>query len=280
MATRILSLRYPTTCCACRRSLPSGLRAHWDADAHRTTCLECMPVQVPEASHDAGTDLGGPPALDGGQAGASADREGRRRHDNRDARIRAAHPHIGGFLLAVSDDPASTKAWAKGAVGERKVAACLDSLARQSVMALHDRRIPGSRANIDHIAIGPSGVFVIDAKRHAGKVTTVSTGSFFRPGPDQLRVGGRDGTKLVEAMAHQVDAVRNVLRGEGAGISVIPMLCFVDAEWPLFPKPLVIDGVWIGWAKAMAEVVAKPGPLGSVEVASMVRSLAEVLRPA
>ncbi len=35
---------------------------------------------------------------------------------------------------------------------------------------LHDRRIPGSRANIDHIAIATSGVWVIDAKRYKGKV--------------------------------------------------------------------------------------------------------------
>ncbi|WP_249934607.1 nuclease-related domain-containing protein [Microbacterium ulmi] len=30
---------------------------------------------------------------------------------------------------------------------------------------MHDRRIRGTRANIDHIVIGPPGVWVIDAKR-------------------------------------------------------------------------------------------------------------------
>ena len=34
---------------------------------------------------------------------------------------------------------------------------------------MHDRRIRGTKANIDHIAIGPSGVWVIDAKRYKDK---------------------------------------------------------------------------------------------------------------
>ncbi len=35
---------------------------------------------------------------------------------------------------------------------------------------LHDRRIPGSKANIDHIVVGPAGVFAIDTKRYTGKI--------------------------------------------------------------------------------------------------------------
>ncbi|MEO6532232.1 MAG: nuclease-related domain-containing protein [Pseudolysinimonas sp.] len=31
---------------------------------------------------------------------------------------------------------------------------------------LRDRRIPGSKANIDHVVRAPRGVFVIDAKRY------------------------------------------------------------------------------------------------------------------
>jgi len=35
---------------------------------------------------------------------------------------------------------------------------------------LHDRRIPGSRANIDHIVVAPSGVWIIDAKRYSDQL--------------------------------------------------------------------------------------------------------------
>ena len=57
--------------------------------------------------------------------------------------------------------PRHIRAWRVGAVGEDKTTAALERLG-DSWVVLHDRRIPGSRANIDHIAIGPPGVFVIE----------------------------------------------------------------------------------------------------------------------
>lgn len=100
-----------------------------------------------------------------GTAGASAQRQHDRPKTAREKRIREAHPRVGGILLALSDDPQSTKAWATGARGEEQLGRRLDGLAERGVRVLHDRRIPGTRANIDHIAVSSSGVFVIDAKR-------------------------------------------------------------------------------------------------------------------
>jgi hypothetical protein len=50
----------------------------------------------------------------------------------------------------------------------------------RGVELLHDRRICGSRANIDHLAIGPGGVTVIDAKNYRGKVRTERRARFER----------------------------------------------------------------------------------------------------
>jgi len=70
---------------------------------------------------------------------------------------------------------------------------------------LHDRRIPGSKANLDHIAVTPSGVYVIDAQRYRGRrpQTQVDSG-LFRPRTEHLIVGRRDSTKLVVGMHKQV----------------------------------------------------------------------------
>ena len=38
-------------------------------------------------------------------------------------------------------------------------------------MILHDRRVPGSPANIDHLVIGPTGVFVVDAKNFSHQLS-------------------------------------------------------------------------------------------------------------
>src|SRR6476620_1943025 len=70
-------------------------------------------------------------------------------------------------------------AWAAGAEGERRVAAALEDLPDTWVV-VHDRLLrPGrSQANLDHIAIGPAGVYLIDAKNRAGTVTEYEGGLF------------------------------------------------------------------------------------------------------
>jgi len=108
--------------------------------------------------------------------GASAQREHDRRRATREKRLRAAHPRLGGLVLALSDDPQSTKAWGRGAEGERKVARLLNTLVPEGIAVLHDRRIPRTKANIDHIAIAPSGIYIVDSKRYTGRVEPRSTG--------------------------------------------------------------------------------------------------------
>jgi hypothetical protein len=60
--------------------------------------------------------------------------------------------------------------WQRGAAGERRTARLLDRLTRDGFVVFHDLAIPGSSANVDHLVIGPSGVFVIDSKQWTGSV--------------------------------------------------------------------------------------------------------------
>jgi hypothetical protein len=48
-------------------------------------------------------------------------------------------------------------AWRRGAAGERHTARLLGPLERHGWAILHDLGLPGSRANIDHLMIGPVG---------------------------------------------------------------------------------------------------------------------------
>jgi len=57
-------------------------------------------------------------------------------------------------------------------------------------------------ANIDYIAVGRPGVFVIDAKRYySGRIDVERRRGLLRPGTFHLTVGGRDKTKLWMACA-------------------------------------------------------------------------------
>jgi hypothetical protein len=56
----------------------------------------------------------------------------------------------------------------RGAAGEEQVGGLLDSLERSGWHAIHDVSL--GRGNVDHIAIGPGGVFTVETKSHAGPV--------------------------------------------------------------------------------------------------------------
>lgn len=114
-------------------------------------------------------------------AGASAFREYERRRakdqEAVEARKRRVRDRFGGgrFGAAVASvtvdtrERSSTWVWAQGATGEVEVGRRLDTLAGPDVVVLHDRRIPGSRANIDHLVVTGAGIWVVDAKRYIGK---------------------------------------------------------------------------------------------------------------
>ncbi|MCR6647279.1 MAG: NERD domain-containing protein [Cellulomonas sp.] len=213
--------------------------------------------------------------VDAGHAGSSARREYERRSAAREKRIRDAHPRLGGLILAVSDEPQSTTAWARGARGEELLGQRLDGLTAQGVRVLHDRRIPRTKANIDHIAVSATGVWVIDAKRYTGRPTLRVDGGIIRPRTTRLTVGSRDCTKLVEGVQRQVGLVTAALSAAGLGdIRVHGELCFVQADWPLIGGAFQIDGVDVLWPKKLADLLVAPGSLDPDVVEAAHRALA------
>jgi Nuclease-related domain len=62
------------------------------------------------------------------------------------------------------------RTWQRGAHGERQTARLLERLTRDGFVVFHDLAVPDSPANVDHLVIGPSGVFVIDSKQWSGSV--------------------------------------------------------------------------------------------------------------
>ena len=199
------------------------------------------PTRTHSDPRDAAPEPSSP--IDTGLAGASARKEHERRRARHDARIEQkwGTGRLGRVIKVLSDDPQSTKAWARGAIGEEKVAKVLADRLGGSAVLLHDRKVPRTRGNIDHLVIASSGVWVIDAKRYRGKVERRDVGGLFR---SDLRrcVGGRDRTKLIEGLGWQRNAVVEAL--DGHPVPVHQALSFVDADWPLlFAKPLQFDGI-------------------------------------
>lgn len=271
-----MRLRYAGTCVRCGAALDAKELAFYDRSSKTVFCVEC-PGDTP--AHDSPeaavvTDPEPAPPVEvtqlgaaDGVAGGSARREYERRSAAREERVRSAHPRIGGLLLALFDDPQSTKAWASGAVGEQRLGAFLEKGAGSTFRVLQDRRIPGSRANIDHLVICPAGVFVVDAKRYQARRPELRVGGgILRPRVETLMVGGRDRSTLVDGVLKQVGLVQAALRGY-VEAPIRGVMCFVDADWPLIGGSFTTRDVAVVWPKKLAAMLAEPGPLDESRIA-------------
>ena len=263
-----MRLRYAGSCRLCGAQLDARVTAVYERSSKTVRCVTCS------APTDRTVTAPEPAAVETGAAGASAQREHDRRAARREERVRAAHPRVGGLLLALTDDPQSTRAWSTGSEGERAVARSLEKWGNERVRVLHDRRIPRSTANIDHIAVAPTGIYVIDAKRYKGRPHLRVQGGLFSPRTTTLIVGRRDGTKLVAGLHKQVDLVRAALEPLGSDLAVRGMLCFVDADWPLIGGSFSIDGVDVLWPKKATQILNCSGPLTDARIDEIHRHLA------
>jgi hypothetical protein len=206
--------------------------------------------------------------------GASAHRKYEGLHARRAERIDERWGHLAGVVKFLSEDPQSIQAWAKGSAGERKLAASLAKRVGNRAVLLHDRKVPGTRGNIDHLAVAASGVWVIDAKAYTGLVERRDKGGWFST-DYRLYVNRRDRTKLVHGLAWQVAAVRGAISDRD--VQVNAALCFIDAEWRVFAKPFVLDDVWVTWGSKLAEMIAAPGPLADADVTRVAQELTSSL---
>ena len=164
-------------------------------------------------------------------------------------------------------------AWRKGAEGEEAVGRVLDGLGASS-HALHDLRIPGSRANIDHVLIGPTGVWTVDAKNYTGKIETRRRGT-------ELWVKGRNRSKLLDQARRQTKVINDALRAAGLGpIPVRPALCFLGVEWPLLFRPTSAGDVALLSPRRLSTLVDGEMQLSASQVHRATTALRAALSPA
>ena len=263
---RRLRLRFAGTCILCGAHLQEGSFALHHKATMTVRCIEC-----PKAP--------GPRTIDGGAAGASAYREYERRKGAREERAKLfLGKTLGSIAVALSAEDPATVAWKRGAIGESKLAATLTEIPQ--ARALHDRRVRGTRGNIDHIVVGPAGVFVVDAKLYRGVIRVRERGTPLKT-DQRLYVGRRDCSRLAENMAWQVSAIQAVLASVGveyASVPVQPVLCFVDGEWAFF-TPRSYKGVRLEGLRSIKELLTTGQALNLVAVDAVTGILSSAFPP-
>jgi Nuclease-related domain len=141
----------------------------------------------------------------------------------------------------------------RGATGEEQVGGVLDGLAGEDWHVIHDASL--GRGNVDHILIGPAGVFTVETKSH--------------PGP--IKVARVHGATLSQAQA-QRKAIERV-----TGERVEPLIVFSRA-W--VDKPLARrKGVRVAPARMLAGYLERrPATLTQEQVVQARRRVAAALQ--
>jgi len=149
-------------------------------------------------------------------------------------------------------------AWRQGAVGERRTARLLDPLERHGWAILHDLAVPGSAANIDHLAIGPGGVFVIDSKQYRGRLQLDGSGRLWH--------GRHPLAPALRAVSWEADQAAQVL--PDPGMAVVPIVAVHGAQVPW--GKVVTDGVPVVAARRLPSMLRQlPTVLGPERVAGL-----------
>jgi hypothetical protein len=149
-------------------------------------------------------------------------------------------------------------AWRRGAAGERRTARLLGPLERQGWAVLHDLAVPRSRANLDHLVIGPGGVFVIDSKQYRGRLQLDRSGRLWH--------GRYPLAPTLEVVSFEADQAAQVL--PDPGVAVVPIVAVHGAQVPW--GKVVVSGVPVVSARRLPSMLcALPALLGPERVAEL-----------
>lgn len=116
------------------------------------------------------------------------------------------------------------RAWRMGRIGEEKVAAQLAKLVRKDPRwrVPHSVAVGSRGADIDHVVIGPGGVFTVNAKHHPGADIWVSGNT--------VKVDGY-GTSYVRESRREADRAGKLLSAAcGSAVPVEGMIVMVKAH--------------------------------------------------
>jgi hypothetical protein len=187
-------------------------------------------------------------SLVGRSAGGSAKEQARELRQDDPVRSLAAR------LLGVHTDE---RAWRVGARGERATARWLRRLPN-GWHVFNDVPVGERGANIDHVVVGPAGVFTVNAKNLSGKVWV---------GSRALLHNGHKTSYLPKAVAEAKRAAGLLSSAVGRSVNVQPILAILADEWTIKQRP---TDVFVGSPRSVTKwLQAQPARLSSAEVVAI-----------
>jgi hypothetical protein len=167
----------------------------------------------------------------------------------------------------------SVPAWRRPSVAERRTEAQLRRLERGGFRALHARAIPGSEAQIDHLVVGPTGVYAVDSEKWDKRlpVRVQSHRKLFH-GPLSQKA------RLDEARWEAAQAAELISKAIGREITVVPSLAIYGPTIPWKVLNIREVDVFEG-GRVRKWITKRERSLTDAEVEKIYETAAQVLPP-
>jgi hypothetical protein len=218
---RPMHLRYDGRCRLCGTALPAGTFAVYERSLRTVRCVEC------ESPAEAAALLA-PVVANVPNAPAVADDELRLRAPAsaviaETLRVQAATPPRSASARFFGRTPLSPESqpWFLGAIGELEIGRVLDRLG-DGWLVIHAVPVGTAGSDIDHLVIGPSGVFTINAKYHEGMKVWV--------GSKRVLVNGQRTEHLRNAVYEGKRVSALLTRATGLPVGAKPIVAIVAAR--------------------------------------------------
>ena len=111
------------------------------------------------------------------------------------------------------------RSWYRGALGEIRVAKALKNLPPEWTV-LHAVPVGSGTSDIDHVLMGPAGIFTVNTKNHSGQRVWV--------GGDQLLVNGHRTNHIRDARFEARRASKLLSAGADDAAEITPVIAIVD----------------------------------------------------
>ncbi|MFG1701427.1 nuclease-related domain-containing protein [Nonomuraea sp. NPDC049309] len=193
----------------------------------------------------------------------------------RDWRIGVTAGVIAAIAEAIyrSRSNSSVPAWRRTSVAERRTEAQLRRLERNGYRTLHARAIPGSEAQIDHLVVGPTGVYAVDSEKWDRRLPVrVQMGKKLFHGPFDMK------DRLSEAKWEASEASKLISEKLGHEISVVPSLAIYGPAVPWKIMTIRDVDVYEGH-RARKWITKRERALTAAEIDRIYEIAAQVLPP-
>lgn len=177
-----------------------------------------------------------------------------------------------GVLVAVglARRPSEASRWFQGAEAEKRTGKTLTRLIESGWEVLHDLKVPGSKANLDHVVIHPSGLFLIyiDTKAWHAKNAKI------RFDRGRLMYGPWNKTQQVETVRWEAEQL-----AKHVGLTVVPVIVCDQGNvvgMPGSPNMFKVDDTYVIGSDSLYEALRRMDQLTGpdpVKVSSVARTI-------